>query len=63
MNSNIKHLMLWVVIIAVAGLLIAVVKQGQGTKDRELIFSEFMNAVTANKSRKPPSPAMTFTAS
>ena len=49
MNSNIKHLMLWVVIIAVAGLLIAVVKQGQGTKDRELIFSEFMNAVTAKQ--------------
>jgi cell division protease FtsH len=48
-NSNIKHLMLWVVIIAVAGLLIAVVKQGQGTKDRELIFSEFMNAVTAKQ--------------
>jgi cell division protease FtsH len=41
--------MLWVVIIAVAGLLIAVVKQGQGTKDRELIFSEFMNAVTAKQ--------------
>ena len=47
MNSNIKHLMLWVVLIAVAGLLIAVVRSGQGPKDREMIFSEFMNEVAA----------------
>jgi len=47
-NSNIKHLMLWVVLIAVAGLLIAVVRSGQGPKERELTFSEFMNEV-ANK--------------
>jgi cell division protease FtsH len=46
-NSNIKHLMLWVVLIAVAGLLIAVVRSGQGPKERDLIFSEFMNEVTA----------------
>ena len=47
MNSNFKHLMLWVVLIAVAGLLIAVVKSGQGPKEKELIFSEFMNEVSA----------------
>jgi cell division protease FtsH len=47
-NSNIKHLMLWVVLIAVAGMLIFVVRSGQGPKESELIFSEFMNEV-ANK--------------
>jgi cell division protease FtsH len=45
-NSNIKHLLLWVVLIAVAGMLIFVVRNGQGTKERELIFSEFMNEVS-----------------
>src|ERR1017187_1166775 len=39
--------MLWVVLIAVAGLLIAVVRSGQGPKERELTFSEFMNEVSA----------------
>jgi cell division protease FtsH len=40
--------MLWVVLIAVAGMLIFVVRSGQGPKESELIFSEFMNEV-ANK--------------
>ena len=47
MNSNIKHLMLWVILIAVAGLLIAVVRSGQGPKETDMIFSEFMNEVSA----------------
>ena len=47
MNSNIKHLMLWVVLIAVAGMLIFVVKNGQGPKEKELIFSDFLSEVTA----------------
>jgi len=47
-NSNIKHLMLWVVLIAVAGLLIAVVRGNQTPKERDMIFSEFMSEV-ANK--------------
>jgi len=46
-NSNIKHLMLWVVLIAVAGMLIWVVRQGQGPKERDLIFSEFMSEINA----------------
>ena len=46
MNSNIKHLMLWVVLIAVAGMLIFVVRNGQGPKEKELIFSDFMSEVT-----------------
>jgi cell division protease FtsH len=41
-NSNIKHLLVWVVLIAVAGLLIAVVRQRQGAPERELTFSNFM---------------------
>ena len=47
MNSNIKHLMLWVVLIAVAGMLIFVVRNGQGPREREMIFSDFMNEVSA----------------
>src|ERR1039458_5136576 len=39
--------MLWVVLIAVAGLLIAVVRNGQGPKETDMIFSEFMNEVSA----------------
>ncbi len=46
MNSNIKHLMLWVVLIAVAGMLIFVVKNSQGPKEKELIFSDFMSEVS-----------------
>ena len=45
MNSNIKHLMLWVVLIAVAGLLIAVIHGGQGPKEKDMIFSDFMGEV------------------
>ena len=47
MNSNIKHLMLWVVLIAVAGMLIWVVRQNQGPRERDMMFSDFMNEVTA----------------
>ena len=52
MNSNIKHLMLWVVLIAVAGMLIFVVRQGQGPKDQELSFSQFMDEVKAGRVAK-----------
>ena len=47
MNSNIKHLLLWVVLIAVAGLLIAVVRNGNSPREKPLIFSDFMTEVTA----------------
>ena len=49
MNSNIKHFFFWVVLIAVAGLLIMVVKQGQGPKDEELSFTTFLNKVDAGQ--------------
>jgi cell division protease FtsH len=37
--------MLWLVLIAVAAMLIFVVRSGQGPKERPMIFSEFMDAV------------------
>ena len=45
MNSNIKTLLFWVVLICVAVLLIAVVRQGQGTKEEELTFTQFLDKV------------------
>jgi cell division protease FtsH len=44
--------MLWVVLIAVAGMLIFVVRQGQGPKDQELSFSQFMDEVKAGRVAK-----------
>jgi len=44
-NSNVKHLLFWVVLIAVAGLLVAVVKSGQSPRERDLPFSEFLGEV------------------
>jgi cell division protease FtsH len=44
--------MLWVVLIAVAGMLIFVVRQGQGPKDQELSFSQFMDEVKGGRVAK-----------
>src|SRR5271165_2813877 len=44
--------MLWVVLIAVAGMLIFVVRSGQGPKDTELSFSQFMDEVKAGRVAK-----------
>jgi cell division protease FtsH len=44
--------MLWVVLIAVAGMLIFVVKNGQGPKEQELSFSQFMDEVKAGRVAK-----------
>jgi cell division protease FtsH len=41
--------MLWVVLIAVAGLLIAVVHSGQTAKDQELTLTRFMDEVSAGR--------------
>ena len=49
MNSNIKHLMLWVVLIAVAGLLIAVVRSGNTPKEQELTLTRFMDEANAGR--------------
>jgi cell division protease FtsH len=48
-NSNIKHLLLWVSLLAIACLLIFVVKSGQGSKDQELSFTRFMDEAAAGR--------------
>ncbi len=45
MNSNIKTLIFWVVLICVAVLLFAVVRTGQGPKEQAITFTEFMDKV------------------
>ena len=45
MNSNIKTAIFWVVLICVAVLLFAVVRTGQGRKEQQLSFTEFLNKV------------------
>jgi cell division protease FtsH len=44
--------MLWVVLIAVAGMLIFVVRSGQGPKEQELSFTSFMDEATAGRIAK-----------
>ena len=45
MNSNIKTAVFWVVLICVAVLLFAVVRTGQGRKEQQLTFTEFIDKV------------------
>ena len=47
MNSNVKTVIFWVVLICVAVLLWAVVKSGHNKPDRALNFSEFLTEVEA----------------
>ncbi len=49
MNSNIKTLIFWVVLICVAVLLFAVVRTGQGPKEQTISFSDFMQKVQADE--------------
>jgi len=44
-NSNIKTLVFWVVLICVAVLLFAVVRTGQGPKEVQISFTEFLQKV------------------
>jgi len=44
-NSNIKTAIFWVVLVCVAVLLFAVVRTGQGRKETELSFTDFLNKV------------------
>ena len=44
-NSNIKTALFWVVLIGIAVLLFAVVRTGQGRKERTLTFTEFLDKV------------------
>src|ERR1035437_2164876 len=44
-NSNVKTLIFWVVLICVAVLLIAVVRTGQGIKEDPISFTQFLDKV------------------
>jgi len=48
-NPNIKHYLFWGALIALAGLLIAVVRTGQAPNKKELVFSEFMTDIAAGQ--------------
>ena len=48
MNSNIKTLIFWVVLICVAVLLFAVVRTGQGIKEDTISFTKFLEKVNAS---------------
>ena len=45
MNSNIKTLVFWLVLICVVVMLILVVKTGQGPKEEQLSFTQFLDRV------------------
>ena len=47
MNSNVKTVIFWVVLLCVAGLLWVVVQRGHGKPDNALNFTEFLNDVDA----------------
>ena len=49
MNSNMKHYLFWGALIALAGLLIAVVRTGQAPNKKELVFSEFLSDIAAGQ--------------
>ena len=49
MNSNVKTAIFWVVLICVAVLLWAVVRNGNRRVDRPLSFSQFINEVEAGR--------------
>jgi len=44
-NSNIKTLIFWVVLICLIVLLFAVVRTGQGRREQQITFTEFLNKV------------------
>ncbi len=45
MNSNLKTLVFWVVLVCVALLLFAVVRTGQGMKEEQITFTQFLDKV------------------
>jgi cell division protease FtsH len=48
-NSNIKTLIFWVVLICLAVLLFAVVRTGQGPKEQQISFTDFLDKVQAGE--------------
>ena len=49
MNSNIKTLAFWVILVCVVVLLVAVVRTGQGPKEQQVSFTEFLDKVQAGE--------------
>lgn len=49
MNSNIKTLIFWLVLIALAGLLIVVVRTSPGVKEDNITFTQFLDKVKAGE--------------
>ena len=49
MNSNIKTLIFWVVLICLAVLLFAVVQSGKGIKEDNISFTQFLDKVKAGE--------------
>ncbi len=49
MNSNIKTIVFWLVLIGVAVLLFAVVRTGQGPKESQITFTEFLDKAQAGQ--------------
>ena len=49
MNSNIKTLIFWVVLICLAVLLFAVVQSGKGVKEDNITFTQFLDKVKAGE--------------
>ena len=45
MNSNIKTLLFWVILVCLALLLFVVVRQGQGRRETAINFTDFVNKV------------------
>jgi len=51
-NSNVKTLIFWVVLICVAVLLFAVVRTGQGIKEDPISFTQFLDKVKNKEIRE-----------
>ena len=49
MNSNIKTLIFWVILVVVAVFLFAVVKSGNSPKEQTLTFTEFLDKVKSGE--------------
>jgi cell division protease FtsH len=51
-NSNIKTLLFWVILVCLALLLFVVVRQGQGRRETAIDFTDFMNKVSEGQVKR-----------
>ncbi|MEJ7609047.1 MAG: ATP-dependent zinc metalloprotease FtsH [Bryobacteraceae bacterium] len=52
MNSNVKQAVLWIVLLCVAALIWVVVRNGRGSQEQQLTFTQFQNNVDQGKIKK-----------